>query len=203
MLSPSPIFGLCLSVFFPLLTQAQSVSDADDRSVTTIRSTITVVPVAYTETISTTETPAAEESAFIIIAPAPAEESAVIIIAPAPYEGNDTTIAPSGTGAADDNVGTITVTVTGSPSTSPTAAVCNAGQATCPACDGEIVSVDVMSFYTVECDASLSSDDVVDQPAYITLDQCLVICESTPDCVGTTRSSNGTCSLVVGTDYKL
>jgi hypothetical protein len=205
MLSPLPIFGLCLSVFFPLLIQAQSVSDADDRPVTTIRSTITVVPVAYTETTYTTETPAAEESAVIIIAPAPAEESAVIIIAPAPYEGNDTTIAPSGTGAADDNVGTITVTVTGSSSTSPTPtpAVCNAGQVTCPACDGEIVSVEAMSFYTVECDASLSSDAVVDQPAYITPDQCLVTCESTPDCVGTTQSSNGTCSLVVGTTYKL
>lgn len=191
MLLPLPIFGLCLSVF-PLLVQSQSVNDADDRPVTTIRSTFTVVPVAYTETISTTETPP------------PAEESAVIIIAPAPYEGNDMTISPSGTGAVDDNVGTITVTATGdSPTSTPTTAVCVAGQVTCPACDGEIVSVDTMSFYTVECDASLSSDTEIDQPAYITPYQCLTLCESTTDCVGTTQASDGTCSLVVGTNYKL
>lgn len=186
MLSPLPIFGFCLSIFFPLLVQAQSVSDADDRPVTTIRSTITVVPVAYTATSYTTET-------------SPAEESAFIIIAPAPYE--DTSIAPSGTGAVDDNVGTVTVTAYAS--STPTPAVCEIGQVTCPACDGEIVSVDTMSFYTVECDATLSSDTVVEQPAYITPDQCLVICESTPDCVGTTQSIDGTCSLVVGTTYKV
>jgi hypothetical protein len=150
MLSPSPIFGLCLSVFFPLLVQAQSVSDADDRSVTTIKDTITVVPVAYSATTYSIET-------------STAEESAVVIIAPAPYEGNDTTIAPSGTGAVNDNVGTITVTAYTSPT--PTTAVCEVGQVTCPACDGEIVSVDTMSFYTVECDASLSSDTVIEHYA--------------------------------------
>ena len=188
MLSPLPIFGLCLSVFFPLLVQAQTVSDADERPVTTIRSTVTVVPIAYTATIYETES-------------APAEKSAVVIVAPAPY--NDTSIAPSGTGAANDNVGTITVTASPPTSPTPTTAVCNPGKVTCPACDGEEISVDTMSFYTVNCDASLSSDTLVEQPSYITPSQCLLVCGSTPDCVGTTLSSNETCSLVVGLTYRM
>jgi len=188
MLSPSPIFGLCLSVFFPLLIQAQSVSDTDERPVTTIRSTITVVPIAPTATVSESET------TFV-------EESAVIIFAPAPYD--DTSLAPSGTGAADDNLGTITVTASPPTSPTPTTAVCNAGRVTCPACDGEEVTVDTMSFYTVNCDASLSSDSLIEQPSYITPSQCLLVCESMPDCVGTTLSSDGTCLLVVGLTYKV
>lgn len=188
-MSPLPILGFCLSAFFLVLAQAQSASDAEERLVTTIRSTITVVPIAYTATVYTTETP-------------PAEESAVIIIAPAPYEGNDTSVAPSGTGTADDNVGTITITESSLTPLTPTA-VCEAGQVTCPACDGEVVSVDTMSYYTVECDATLSSDDAVIQPSYITPYQCLMLCESTTDCVGTTQSSDGTCSLVTGTTYKV
>jgi hypothetical protein len=104
-----------------------------------------------------------------------------------------------------------TITVVPIPYTSPTddylpaspTPTCDVGSVTCPVCDGENVDVDGGSTYKVHCDAGLSSNKTVLQPAYITPNQCLFVCETALDCVGTTLAANGSCVLTIGPDYRL
>lgn len=137
---PSLIISCLFSAFFfyvPSRAQASS-----DRLVTTVQSTITVVPIAYTA------------SAFEYL--------------PAPP--------------------------------SPT---CDVGKVTCPACHNEDIDIEGGATYNINCDAALSSNTSILQPTYITPNQCLVVCDSALDCMGTTLASNGSCVLVVGPDYRL
>jgi hypothetical protein len=84
----------------------------------------------------------------------------------------------------------------------PPSTTCNTLKVTCPACENEEIDVEGGNAYTVHCDAALSSNASLVQPAYITPNQCLLVCDSTLDCVGTTLS-NGTCVLTTGPDYRL
>lgn len=86
----------------------------------------------------------------------------------------------------------------------PSSPTCDAGRVECPACDGEHVDVDGGYTYRIHCDAGLSSNTSVLQPAYITPNQCLVVCDSASDCVGTTLAANGSCVLAIGrSDFRL
>jgi hypothetical protein len=117
--------------------------------------------------------------------------------------------------SGSDPITTVTVqskiTVVPIPYTSPTddylpaspTPTCDVGSVTCPVCDGEDVDVDGGFTYKVHCDAGLSSNKTVLQPAYITPNQCLFVCETALDCVGTTLAANGSCVLTIGPDYRL
>ena len=86
----------------------------------------------------------------------------------------------------------------------PSSPTCDAGSVECPACGGEHVDINGGHTYKIHCDAGLSSNTSVLQPAYITPNQCLVVCGSASDCVGTTLAANGSCVLAVGrSDYRL
>lgn len=85
----------------------------------------------------------------------------------------------------------------------PPEPTCDLGRVTCPACDGEDIDIDGGSTYKIHCDAALSSSTSVLQPAYITPNQCLLVCDGALDCVGTTLATNGSCVLSIGPDYRL
>lgn len=86
----------------------------------------------------------------------------------------------------------------------PSSPTCNPSSVDCPACDGEHVDIDGGYTYRVHCDAGLSSNSSVLQPSYITPNQCLVVCDSASDCVGTTLAANGSCVLSLGRpDYRV
>ena len=83
----------------------------------------------------------------------------------------------------------------------PSSPTCDAGRVECPACNGEHVDIDGGYTYRIHCDAGLSSNTSILQPAYITPNQCLVVCDSASDCVGTTLAANGSCVLAIGRPY--
>ena len=83
----------------------------------------------------------------------------------------------------------------------PSSPTCDAGRVECPACNGEHVDIDGGYTYRIHCDAGLSSNTFILQPAYITPNQCLVVCDSASDCVGTTLAANGSCVLAIGRPY--
>jgi hypothetical protein len=86
----------------------------------------------------------------------------------------------------------------------PSSPTCDPGRVECPACDGEHVDIDGGYTYRIHCDAGLSSNSSILQPAYITPNQCLVVCDSASDCVGTTLAANGSCVLSLGRpDYRV
>jgi hypothetical protein len=142
MMLPSLLFSCLLSACFSVPSRAQSSSEFTSVLVTTVQSTITIVPVAYTT------------SAYDYLPASP----------------------------------------------SPT---CDVTRVTCPACDNEDIDIDGGSTYKVHCGAGLSSNNSILQPSYIESYQCLLVCDSAPDCVGTTLASNGSCILTIGPDYKL
>lgn len=83
----------------------------------------------------------------------------------------------------------------------PSSPTCDAGRVECPACNGEHVDIDGGYTYRIHCDAGLSSNTSILQPAYITPNQCLVVCDGASDCVGTTLAANGSCVLAIGRPY--
>lgn len=86
----------------------------------------------------------------------------------------------------------------------PPSPTCDVGKVDCSACDGEHVDVDGGYTYRIHCDAALSSNTSILQPAYITPNQCLVVCDNASDCVGTTLAANGSCVLSIGRpDYRV
>jgi ribosomal protein S27E len=142
MMLPSLLFSCLLSACFSVPSRAQSSSEFTSVLVTTVQSTITIVPVAYTT------------SAYDYLPASP----------------------------------------------SPT---CDVTKVTCPACDNEDIDIDGGSTYKIHCGAGLSSNNSILQPSYIESYQCLLVCDSAPHCVGTTLTSNGSCILTIGPDYKL
>lgn len=134
--------GCLLTAYLFTLARAQGTTESTSRLITTIESTVTVVPVAY-----------------------PASTDDYLPADPTP--------------------------------------TCDVGRVTCPVCDGEDIDIDGGSSYKVRCDASLSSNSTIIQPEYITPNQCLLVCDSADDCVGTTLASNGSCALTLGSDYRL
>lgn len=83
----------------------------------------------------------------------------------------------------------------------PVAPTCSPGKATCPACGGESVTLDTGSTYKIYCDSLLRSNTSVIQLEYVTSAQCLLACDMTLECLGTTRAGNGSCALAVGSQY--
>jgi hypothetical protein len=139
---PSLLFSCLLSACFSVPTRAQSSSEFTSVLVTTVQSTITIVPVAYT----------ASSYDYLPASPSP---------------------------------------------------TCDVSQVSCPACDNEDIDVDGGSTYKIHCGAGLSSNTSILQSSYITPKQCLSVCDSASDCVGTTLASNGSCTLIIGPDYRL
>ncbi|KAM0705381.1 hypothetical protein Q7P35_008171 [Cladosporium inversicolor] len=86
----------------------------------------------------------------------------------------------------------------------PPSPTCDVSNIDCSVCDGEHVDVDGGYTYRIHCDVALSSNTSILQPAYITPNQCLVVCDSASDCVGTTLAANGGCVLSIGRpDYRV
>jgi hypothetical protein len=141
MMLPSLLFSCLLSAYFSVPSRAQSSSEFTSISITTVQSTITIVPVAYT----------ASSYEYLRASPSP---------------------------------------------------TCDVTKVTCPACDDEDIDIDGGSTYKIHCGAGLSSNNSILQPSYITPNQCLLVCDSAFDCVGTTLASNGSCVLTIGPDYK-